>query len=261
MFYCNRSHAGEEIAVALRGRTFERPVVLGITGSGIEVAIPVARSLRATLGFLGATRLRAPWNPEVAIGAVTADGLTYVNERAARGVEGAYLAAEKTKQLSLARQREKRLGASREPLRGRDVILVEAGAGTGFVASAAMRSCLAAGARSVILALPVALPEALARLRLEAGEVMCLREDAHLFAVGEAYWDYPPIDDAEVEQILRSYRRPGESIPAPRPGSSPPPPFFGSALSSWGVPGRASIDWLSPPSVPPDSDGAPASRS
>lgn len=260
MFYCNRSHAGEEIAVVLRGRAFERPVVLGITGSGVEVAVPIARALGAALGFLGATRLRAPWNSEVAIGAITADGLAYIDEQAARGVEGAYLTAEKTKQLSLARQREKRLGASREPLRGRDVILVEAGAATGFVAAAAMRSCLASGARSVILALPVAVPEALTRLGRETGEVICLREDAHLFAVGEAYWDYPPIDDAEVGQILRSYRRPGESIPAPRSPSSPPPPAFGGALSSWGIPGRPLIDWLSPPSVPPDSDGAPASQ-
>jgi putative phosphoribosyl transferase len=244
MLYCNRAHAGEELAAALRQRSFERPLVLGISRGGVPVAIPVARALGAELGFLAATKLRAPWNPEVSIGAITADGFSYVEGAVAAnpGVGKAYLETEKAKQMSLARQRAKRFGATRGTLKGRFVVLVDDGIASGATAIAAIRSCRLSGASWVILAIPVALPSALYRARREADELLCLKEDAQLFAVGEAYGDFQPVEDAEVDAILRSFRRTNQASCAPsRRGGSP---HLTDPVAFWGGSPRRPIDWF-----------------
>src|SRR5262245_19104723 len=109
MLYCNRTHAGEELAAALRARSIQQSVVLAINRGGVLVAIPIARALAADLGFVPAMKLRAPWNPEASIGTITADGLFYLDESTAlsEGVTERYLSVEKAKQTSLARQLEK----------------------------------------------------------------------------------------------------------------------------------------------------------
>lgn len=241
MLYCNRSHAGEELAAALQRRAIRGSLVLGINGGGVLVAIPVARALGAELGYVAAMKLRAPWNPEVSIGAITADGLAHVEG----GIEVAagYLAAEKTKQTSLARQREKRFGVQRGPWAGRSVILVHDGIATGATALAALRSIRAAGSTAVTLVSPVALPSSLSRIRREADEVICPHEDPQLFAIGEVYGDFGPIEDAEIDVLLKAYRRARESSPcaSPRPGSSPD---IHDPLAIWGVPSRRAVDWF-----------------
>jgi putative phosphoribosyl transferase len=244
MLYCNRTHAGEELADALRQRAIHRPLVVGLNRGGVLVAVSVARALRAELGYVAAMSLRAPWNPEVAVGAITADGLAYMEQAILRmeSVDKDYLAAEKTKQASLARQREKRFGAQRATYKGRLVILVDDGIATGATAIAAIRSLRAAGAARVILATPVALPSSLSQIRSEA-EVICLSEDPQLFAVGEAYGDFQPIDDAELEAVLRAYRAFAEACA----GSSPKldsPPKAADLHAIWEASPRRTIDWF-----------------
>jgi putative phosphoribosyl transferase len=256
MLYCNRTHAGEELAAALRRRGIRGPLVLGINRGGVPVAIPVARALGAELEFVAAMKLRAPWNPEVAIGAITADGLAHMEESIAmvEGVDKGYLAAEKTKQTSLARQREKRFGVQRAGWRGRPVILVHDGIATGVTATAAIRSIRAAGSAGITLVSPVALPSSLSRLRGEADEVICPKEDPQLFAVGEVYGDFRSIEDAEIDALLKAYRRAREAFPCPssRGGSSPK---GDDSLAIWGVPSRQAIDWFE--HMPMNPGGAP----
>ena len=64
MLYCNRVHAGEELAAALQRSSPPRSLVVAISRGGVPVAIPVARALGAELGFMASTKLRAPWHPE-----------------------------------------------------------------------------------------------------------------------------------------------------------------------------------------------------
>lgn len=251
MLYCNRSHAGEELAAALRGRSLQRPLVLGINRGGVLVAIPLARALRAELGYVAAMRLRAPWNPEVAIGAITADGLAYLEGgiALAEGVDKGYLAAEKTKQMSLARQLEKRFGGKRGAWLGRPVILVLDGIATGATAIAAIRSIRTVSCGRVILVSPVALPSALSQIRREADEVICPKQDPQLFAIGEVYGDFGAIEDAEIDALLRAYRRASEP---PRGASLPK---IKDAFALWEVPSRRAIDWFE--QMPLQGQGAP----
>jgi len=208
MIYRDRKDAGARLAAALKEQGFENPVVLGIPRGGVPVAAEVARALKGELGVVVARKLGAPWNPELAIGATTAIGATYINEAVAAevGADQRYIEAETKRQIEEAKRREELFDSSRRPkVAGRTVIVVDDGIATGATAIAAVRSMKAEGAERVVLAIPVGPPETVQRLREEADEVVCLDENPGFFAVGQFYVEFNPVGDDEVRRILDSF--------------------------------------------------------
>jgi putative phosphoribosyl transferase len=64
----------------------------------------------------------------------------------------------------------------------------------------------------LVLAVPVAAPDALAALRPLADEIACVETPASLGAVGAFYLDFPQLEDGEVTAILdRAAARPQRS--------------------------------------------------
>lgn len=218
MIFRDRRDAGERLGAALKERGFQGPVVLGIPRGGVPVAAEVARALDGELAVVVARKLGAPGNPELAVGAVTATGVAYVNTAVAKaaGADKAYIEAEKKRQAEEARRRERLFDSHRRPpLTGRTVIVVDDGIATGATAIAAVRSVKAEGAARVVLAIPVGPPEMVQLLRSEADEVVCLHEDAGFWAVGQYYWDFSQVSDEEVQATLSAFA-PTEPAPAAR---------------------------------------------
>jgi predicted phosphoribosyltransferase/alpha-beta hydrolase superfamily lysophospholipase len=201
----NRQDAGRALADALRTKGYTDPVVLGIPRGGVPVAAEVATALGGTLSVVVARKLRAPGQPELAIGAVTADGSAWINEEIAdaAGTDSRYLEREQAAQVAEARHREELFdGHRRPPVEGRVVIIVDDGLATGATAIAAARSMRAGGAARVILAVPVAPPGSVRRLQAEVDEVVCPRQEEDFWAIGEFYDDFRQVDDREVKAIL-----------------------------------------------------------
>lgn len=211
MLWKDREEAGELLGEHMRGiGGLEGAVVLGIPRGGVVVAAGVARALGGELGVIVARKLRAPNQPELAIGAVTSDGSCWVEPRALRvlGVDPEYLEAERIHQSAEAERREALFAEHRKPsLAGRKVIVVDDGIATGATAMAALRAARAAGATTVVLAAPVASPERADMLRGEADLVVCLIEDPNLYAVGQYYEDFRAIEEDEVMSLLESHGR------------------------------------------------------
>ncbi len=150
-------------------------------------------------------KLGAPGQPELAIGAVTADGATFLDQVACKvvGADRHYVTHERARQLETARgQRAVFAGTCSESVAGREAIVVDDGLATGATAIAALRSLRAGSAQRVILAVPVARPDSLSRLGDEADEVVCVHSVQDLLAVGWYYDDFRKIDDQEVERLL-----------------------------------------------------------
>lgn len=201
----DRVDAGSRLAAALADLALERPVVLGIPRGGVVVSAEVSRVLDADHGVIVARKLGAPWQPELAIGAVSASGVTYLDPDIAQraGVNDEYLRREVEAQTAAARRYEDVFDGRRRPdLAGRDVIVVDDGLATGATAIAAARAVRAAGARRVVLAVPVGPPTTVHRLRAEADEVVCLIEDESFFAVGQFYDDFTQVEDEEVRRLM-----------------------------------------------------------
>ena len=99
--YEDRVEAGRYLAKDLVHLADEKPVVVGLPRGGVAVAAEVARALGCELDVIMAGKLKAPLNPELAIGAVTEDGAVYLN-RDVLGymhITGEYLEEEKKRRL------------------------------------------------------------------------------------------------------------------------------------------------------------------
>ncbi|MFA7766061.1 phosphoribosyltransferase family protein [Streptomyces sp. NRRL S-448] len=206
MLFTHRAEAGEKLAEALRHLTGEDPVVLGLPRGGVPVAYRVARALGAPLDVIVVRKLGVPHHRELGFGAIGEGGVRVISEDIVRGsrlgpqdIE----AVEHAEEAELTRQATKFRGdRPRVPLGGRTVIVVDDGIATGATAAAACEVVRAQGAARVVLAVPVAPPDAVARLGSAADEVVCLATPHAFRAVGEWYQDFSQTPDEEVVFLL-----------------------------------------------------------
>lgn len=220
MRFVDRVDGGRRLARELDRMRGEDVVVLGLPRGGVPVAAEVAHALGAPLDVIVVRKLGVPRRPELAMGAIGEDGVRILNGvvvRATRVDERAITAVERAERTELARRvRRFRGERARIPLAGRVAVVVDDGMATGATAAVACRVARAQGARSVVLAVPVAAPEAVDRLRAEADEVVCLTTPALLYAVGQWYDDFRPTTDDDVCTLLAAEQGP--------PGAADDPP-------------------------------------
>ncbi|MGW7327841.1 phosphoribosyltransferase family protein [Streptomyces sp. NPDC054840] len=206
MLFTHRADAGERLAEALRHLNAEDPVVLGLPRGGVPVAYRVARALGAPLDVIVVRKLGVPHHRELGFGAIGEGGVRVISEDIVRGSRVGpqdIAAVEHAEEAELARQAARFRGdRPRVPLDGRTVIIVDDGIATGATAAAACEVVRAQGAARVVLAVPVAPPEAVARLGSVADEVVCLATPHAFRAVGEWYQDFSQTPDEEVVFLL-----------------------------------------------------------
>lgn len=206
----DREDAGTQLAQRLNEYRGADVLVLGVPRGGVPVAAAVARALGADLDVVVARKLGSPVSPELAIGAVTADGNRFLNDAMVRdlSVSTAYIERVTKQELAEAARREERFRGGAEParVRGRTVILVDDGLATGATMIAAARSVRARKPARLVVAVPVGSAEACAALRREADDVVCLATPDPFWAVGLYYEDFGQTQDDEVERLLAEAR-------------------------------------------------------
>lgn len=218
MIFVDRADAGRRLGARLRPLSGEDPVVLGLPRGGVPVAFEVARELKAPLDVIIVRKLGVPFHRELGFGAIGEGGVRVVHDaivRMSRAGKEELAEVERGEEEELARQaRRFRRGRERVAVGGRTVIVVDDGIATGATARAACRVARAQGAARVVLAVPVAPPDAVEALRQDADEVVCLSNPPEFSAVGQWYEDFSQTSDAEVVELLsRSTDLPGEAHP------------------------------------------------
>ena len=201
----------EGVGGPARGET-DKPLVLAIPRGGVEVGAVLARGLGAELDVVLARKLRAPHQPELALGAVSETGEVYLNQFATAMSEAgeAYVEAERKRQLGeIARRRDLyRAVRPQAPVAGRTVILTDDGVATGATMIAALNTVKAGGAKWIVVAVPVGAPERLDAIRPLCDRLVCLEEPQAFWAIGQFYRDFSQVDDARVVELLRDYGLP-----------------------------------------------------
>lgn len=205
----DREDAARRLAAKLKGRELHDPLVLAIPRGGVVIGAGLARELGAELDVVLSGKLRAPEQPELALGAVTEDGKVVLN-RYARDLAGEirdYLIAERRYQLKEIARRKQLFRAVRPmaAVADRSVIVTDDGIATGSTMIAALQSVRARGARGVIVAVPVASPERLEEIRRWCDDAVCLLTPEDFRAIGEFYQDFSQLEDGEVVELLRQF--------------------------------------------------------
>jgi putative phosphoribosyl transferase len=207
MRFRDRREAGQLLAEELdflKGK--EDVIVLGIPRGGVVVAYEVAQAIGAPLDVYITRKIGAPYNPELAIGAVASDEGVVLDHDLIRqlGVPESYVEEETERQRQEIERRAREYRGDRPPLElaGKTVIVVDDGVATGATTMATLRALQKQELKELILAIPVGPPDAVKQLGKEADRVICLSTPRLFWAVGAFYAVFDQTSDEEVKRLL-----------------------------------------------------------
>lgn len=212
MMFVDRIDAGRRLGRVLAEAEPAGPLlVLGLPRGGIPVACEVAAALDAPVDALVVRKLGAPFNSELALGAIAYGGVTVLNDELLEelGLDESALEPIRERELRELERRERAYRASNAPppVEGATAIIVDDGMATGATMEAAVVATRALRPRRIIVAVPTASVEAVERLRRVADDVVALTTPAPYFGVGSWYARFPQLTDAEVAGALAAAGR------------------------------------------------------
>jgi predicted phosphoribosyltransferase len=202
----DRHDAAVRLAERLDAYRGKNPLILAIPRGAVPMAKLIAAKLEGEFDVVLVRKLRAPHQPELAIGSVDEGGWTFIAEYAEMyGANSAYLESEKQAQLQTMRQRRAQYTPVRAPINpaGRIVIVIDDGLATGATMISALHSLRARRPAELICAVPVSPPETLEKIEPMADQVVCLETPAFFQAVGQFYEHFPQVEDEEVIKALK----------------------------------------------------------
>jgi len=210
MIFEDRRDAGRRLAKVLAKRKdLNQPlVVLGIPRGGLVVADEVAEALSASLDVIIVRKLRAPFQPELGIGAVVnGDHISIINEELVRdaGISLEYLEGEIAYQQKEVERRLRLYRGDRPPLdvAGKSVIVIDDGIATGYTFRAALEGLRRRNPALLIAAVPVAARSSVDMVSAFADETICLGMPFPFNAVGEWYRNFDQVEDEDAIAILQ----------------------------------------------------------
>ena len=207
--FADRDEAGRLLAEQLAGMDLAAPLVLALPRGGVPVAAQIARRLDAPLDVAFVRKLGAPGEPELAIGAVSDGDAPEIVLNALlveeRGVSTEFITSAAARELAAIEQRRRDYADVRPEVEpsGRTVIVVDDGVATGMTMQAALRSVRRQNPARLLVAVPVASRDALAMLRQEADDVVCLSAPRRFGSVGSFYGVFEQVSDADVAMLLK----------------------------------------------------------
>ncbi|UHQ98699.1 phosphoribosyltransferase (plasmid) [Natrinema zhouii] len=202
----DRTDAGGQLGERIAKDGINADIVLGIPRGALPVARPVADELDVPLDIVVASKLGAPGNAELAIGAVASDGSLWLNDDLVDQLQVSEDFIEEEREAEAENAHEKatqyREDGRLPELRGKHVVIVDDGVATGATAMACLQQVKEADVARITLAVPVGSPESLTELEAEADAVAALEMPRDFRAVGEYYQDFGQVSDEEAMAYL-----------------------------------------------------------
>ncbi|WP_423181709.1 phosphoribosyltransferase [Arthrobacter sp. NyZ413] len=217
MRFKDRTEAGRRLAAGLP-QLRERPdtILLGLARGGIPVAAAAAVDLCQPYGAVLVRKLGMPGREETAFGA-----LAWSNGRVVRivnrplaermfqhGITQESLDAVEVRERGELLRRARTYPGINLNLEGKTAVLVDDGLATGATMRAAVEGVRAAGAATVIAAVPVSSLEAQASIARVCDLVMSLHTPGRFNAVGAFYEHFEQLTDDDAVRLLERAGQP-----------------------------------------------------
>lgn len=221
----NRESAGNILAQTLNDILKNDPgqdiTVIGLPRGGFVIADIIATKLSCNLDMMISKRLRAPYNEELAIGAVAEDGTTYLNKSLIEElkISDEYI----NNEISFQLQEIKRLASmyyqgkksflDREhvTIKEKTIVLVDDGAATGSTIMATVRSLRKTySPKRIIVAIAVSPKNTVELLRsqgLDHVEVIISPVDTNFGSIEQFYQNFTQVSDNEILDIVHTLRK------------------------------------------------------
>lgn len=207
MKFKDRIEAGEKLS-ALMNKLKGQPetIVLGLPRGGVVTAQAVAQALHLPLDIMVVRKIGAPYNEELAIGAISQDGHLFIDKETVKNfnISADYIEKTKNKEMAEANRRQKLYRQNRPPLnlKNKTAVLVDDGIATGATIQAAIMSAKAQGAENTIVAIPVIAQDTLKIIQSQVDEIFYLEASLFFGAVGSFYQNFDQTSDEVVIKII-----------------------------------------------------------
>lgn len=201
--YRDRRHAGRVLATHLASIELTAdPIVLGLPRGGVICAREVGASCGVRPGVLLVRKLGVPTQPELAFGAIASGGFLVFNPEIAATMSSGERDLVATRERRELERRQVAYGAKQFDTQDRVVVLVDDGLATGATMRVAIQATRSKHPAQVVVAVPVASLDALARVADLADQVVCPLTPARFRSVGEWYEDFAEVTDEVVIKVL-----------------------------------------------------------
>jgi predicted phosphoribosyltransferase len=199
----NRTEAGYLLAGELLKYKGKPVVVMAIPRGGLPLGAIVADALQAPLEVALTKKIGHPFNREYAIGAVSRNQIILSKPE---GIPESYIESETVRLRKKLEERHRLFHRKKSPvpLKGKQVIIIDDGIATGNTLRVTIALISAEAPDKIIVAIPVAPPETVARIRdmAEVEDVICLETPRNFHAVGQFYEDFATVSDEEALAIF-----------------------------------------------------------
>jgi len=208
MRFEDRVDAGRKLATALQSYKGQDVVVYALPRGGVVLGAEIARALGSPLDLIIVRKVGHPYSPEYAIAAVAEDGHAAMNENEVKSVDPEWF----EENVRLAQQEDRRrrelYTAGNPPISAvnKVAIIVDDGLATGLTMFAAVHEVQHAHPSKVIVAVPVAPPQTVRKLKELVDEVVALAVTEDFMAIGSFYLHFNQVSDEEVIELMRAAR-------------------------------------------------------
>lgn len=218
----SRESAGNILAGLLRDSLNKEDrsdiMIVGLPRGGFIVAEIIAKKLSCILYMILVKRLRAPFNEEIAIGAVTNDGTTYFNKSIIEELKITedYINSELSHQLEEIKLQadmyfdgKKQFSSdNNNNVTGKTIIIVDDGAATGSTIMATIKSLRNKyRPKRIIVAIPVSPRSTVNLLRregIEHVEIIISPADNNFRSIEQFYHNFDQVSHGQVLDIIHA---------------------------------------------------------
>lgn len=199
----DRVEAGHLLASKLQEKKVIDFLLFTIPRGGVLVAKPIADIFKFPFYCFVVKKIGAPENSELAIGAVSANGVLIKDEGLIKHLK---ISKKDLDRLVLEKKAEvakcvKFYGGKMPDVLDKTIVLVDDGVATGSTIVAASISFKKLGAKKIVLATPVIACDTKEEIERYFDEIIFLELPANFRSVGQFYRHFPQVSDEEVNSL------------------------------------------------------------